>query len=78
MNLSRRALLSGLGGAAFARAAWAQPSDGRDLVFRVLRNDGQIGTHRLTFAVTQGGLTVLVATDIKVGVGPITVYQLAK
>ena len=75
MNLSRRALLSGLGGAAFARAAWAQPADGRDLVFRVLRNDGQIGTHRLTFAVTQGGLTVLVATDIKVGVGPITVYR---
>lgn len=75
MNLHRRALLSGLCGAAFARPALAQPDTGRDLVFRVLRNDGQIGTHRLTFAATDGALTVLVATDIKVGVGPITVYR---
>lgn len=75
MNLHRRALLSGLCGAAVARPAWAQPDAGQDLVFRVLRNDGQIGTHRLTFAPTEDGLKVLVATDIKVGIGPITVYR---
>lgn len=43
--------------------------------FRVLRNDSQIGTHVLTFTTTAGALTVTVATDIRVGLGPMTFYR---
>lgn len=45
------------------------------LSFRVLRNDSQIGTHVLTFAVSAGTRTIRVATDIRVGLGPITFYR---
>ncbi len=67
MRIGRRGLLLGL-------CAWA-PADGLTLSFRVLRNDGPIGTHILTFAATPGSLTVRVATDIRVGLGPITFYR---
>ncbi len=68
MRIARRSLLFGL-------CAWAPPADGHRLSFRVLRNDSQIGTHVLTFAVTAGALTVRVATDIRVGLGPVTFYR---
>ncbi len=83
MTLHRRALLSGLAGLALARPALSQPQSqsqspsgaGRDLAFRVLRNDSQIGTHTVSFTVAEGRLTARISTDVKVGVGPITVYR---
>lgn len=45
------------------------------LAFRVLRNDGQIGTHVLTFSTAGGMRVVRVATDIRVGLGPVTLYR---
>lgn len=45
------------------------------LSFRVLRNDSQIGTHVLTFAAAAGTRTIRVATDIRVGLGPVTFYR---
>lgn len=76
MTLSRRMALLALGGMAVARPSFAQSTPhAPSLVFRILRNDGQIGTHTLTFATTDQSLTVGIATDIKVGLGPITLYR---
>ncbi len=73
MTVPRRTILAGLIGGWAARPALA--ADPRDLAFRVLRNDGAIGTHAVTFTGGPNALTVRVATDIKVGLGPITLYR---
>lgn len=73
-STTRRATILGMasGLTAGARAATAtEPT----LSFRVMRNDSQIGTHVLTFATTDGLRTIRVATDIRVGLGPITFYR---
>jgi len=73
-STTRRATILGMasGLTAGARAATAtEPT----LSFRVLRNDSQIGTHVLTFATTDGLRTIRVATDIRVGLGPVTFYR---
>jgi hypothetical protein len=80
MSLPRRVLLTGFtaGLASHAdtvTANTAQPVAGPDLTFRVLRNDSQIGTHALRFTVETRALTVRIATQIRVGLGPITFYR---
>jgi hypothetical protein len=60
--------------------AWAAdtmtgvPSSGH-LDFQVFRKDSQIGTHVLTFERAGSALTVQIAADFKVGLGPITLFR---
>jgi hypothetical protein len=73
--IGRRALL--IGGAALpgtAAASLPVPSSGR-LAFRVVRNGSAIGQHVLSFARMDAQLTVQVAVDLAVGLGPIAFYR---
>lgn len=73
--IGRRLLLAGLVAmpAGFA-AALPVPASGR-LAFRVVRNGSSIGQHVLTFSREESRLTVRVAVDLAVGLGPITFYR---
>jgi hypothetical protein len=80
--LGRRSLLaSGLALAAGRTipAAAAPPIPGAPpsghLMFQVFRNDSQIGTHHLTFQTAGSALTVHIAADFKVGLGPLTFFR---
>jgi hypothetical protein len=50
------------------------PASGR-LAFNVFRNDSQIGTHHVTFHTAGDALTVQIAADFKVGLGPLTLFN---
>ena len=50
------------------------PASGH-LAFNVFRNDSQIGTHHLTFHTAGDALTVQIAADFKVGLGPLTLFR---
>ncbi len=86
----RRGLLSGavgLGGlAGLALAAGrtaparAEPTipgvpPSRHLFFNVFRKGSQIGTHHLVFTGGGGTLTVQIAADFRVGLGPLTLFR---
>jgi hypothetical protein len=80
--LGRRGLMGGALALAAGRAAPAGaaapiagvPPAGR-LAFQVFRNDSQIGTHRLAFHTAGNALTVTIAADFKVGLGPIAFFR---
>jgi hypothetical protein len=71
--LGRRAVLLG----ALASPVLAAPPVSGALDFRILRNDGQIGTHRLRFARDADTLTVRIDSAVRVGLGPITFHRYA-
>jgi hypothetical protein len=48
---------------------------GKTLGFAVVRNKSKIGTHVLTFAGEGGDLTVKVAVELSVGIGPIALFR---
>jgi hypothetical protein len=65
------------GGMRQARAAADMPgvpATGR-LAFQVFREDSQIGTETVTFHPSGDALTVHVAADFKVGLGPIALFR---
>jgi len=76
--IGRRALLCAAGAAALvsrgAHAALPVPQD-EQLAFRVLRGDWAIGTHALRFVRRPDGLDVHIEVDLRVGLGPITLYR---
>lgn len=73
--IARRALLATpLLGWSPAQAAMGVPPEGR-LAFRVLRRGSEIGTHALTFSQQGEKLTVRIAVDMAVGLGPVTLYR---
>ena len=77
MILPRRTLLAALAASLGARPGWAQwpvPAAG-GVSFRVMRKGSRIGTHALAFEPSGGSLTVRVAIDIAVTMGPITLYR---
>jgi hypothetical protein len=69
-------LMGGLAVAPFGsvQAALPVPADDR-LVFNIVRKGDKIGEHALTFTRTAIGLTVAVAVDIVVGIGPIAFFR---
>lgn len=77
--MDRRLFLSGLAAAAAAplfpaSAALPVPA-GRQLLFDVKRNGKKVGAHRLHFEPTVDGLKVLVDVVMKIGIGPITLFN---
>ncbi len=73
--IARRVLLAApLLAAAPAFAAPAMPPGGR-IAFKVMRQDSEIGTHVLDFSRQGDRLTVRIAVDMAVGIGPITLYR---
>lgn len=71
--IGRRAMLSGAGAVATGLPAWAAPT--QSLVFRVMRKGDDIGRHSVTFSGDAAQLQVDIAVDIRVGLGPITLYR---
>lgn len=64
-------------GAALAAASpvrAAMPEDGK-LTFRALRHGSDIGTHSVSFLPEGADLTVRIAVDLAVGIGPIKLYH---
>ena len=57
-----------------SHAALPVPPDGR-LAFEVFRKDNRIGVHELTFIRSGERLSVRVAVDLSVGLGPIAFYR---
>jgi hypothetical protein len=80
--LGRRGLLGGAVALAAGRPSPAGaagtiagvPPSGH-LAFAVFRNDSQIGTQHVTFHTAGAALTVTIAADFKVGLGPITFFR---
>lgn len=66
--LTRRALLSA------ALPVSGEPHSG-ELRFRLIRGGAAIGTHVLQFQPRPGGLSIDIAVDIAVGIGPIVLYR---
>lgn len=58
-----------------AHAQRWQPSDGDVLVFDVLRDGGAFGTHQVSFQKTGDALTVKTSVDLRVAVGPFTLFE---
>lgn len=58
-----------------AHAQRWQPSDGDVLVFDVLRDGGAFGTHKVSFQKTGDALTVKTSVDLRVAVGPFTLFE---
>ncbi len=74
--IGRRALLAGAAALLVSPSAGALPvPTGNRLDFRILRKGSQIGTHTLRFANTGDDLTVEVAADIVIGLGPIAFFR---
>lgn len=77
--MDRRLFLGGLAAAAAAPlfpavAALPVPAS-KQLLFDVLRNGKRVGTHRLRFEPTADGLKVLIDVAMKIGIGPITLFN---
>lgn len=84
MIIGRRSLVIAGGAFLCIRPSWGQPTanpslmaapPGRTLGFAVVRNKSKIGTHVLTFDQNGNDLTVTVAVELKVGVGPIVLFR---
>ena len=75
--IGRRSLLAGLTALplAQARAAPPVPASNR-LAFHIIRKGSTIGEHSVDFAQAGDALTVSVAADIVVGIGPDRVVPL--
>jgi hypothetical protein len=74
--IGRRPLLLGAAGLLCAAAAPALPiPTGDRLGFRIFRKGSAIGTHDLDFVTNGDTLTVNVAIDIRVGIGPIVLFR---
>ena len=58
-----------------AHAQRWRPSDGDMLVFDVLRDGGAFGTHKVTFQKSGESLTVKTSVELKVAVGPLTLFE---
>ena len=71
--IGRRAMLAGLGAVSTGLPVWAAPT--QSLVFRVTRKGDDIGRHSVTFSGDAAQLQVDIAVDIRVGLGPITLYR---
>lgn len=73
---TRRDFLLGCAAAplAGARPLRAGCGEGR-LAFRILRDGSAIGSHTLDFVTQDDGFDVHIAVDIKVGIGPITLFR---
>lgn len=74
--IGRRDFLLGAAAVPLAAATpylGAAPQDA--LAFRILRNGSEIGSHALDFTAQNDGFDVRIAVDIKVGLGPITLYR---
>ena len=69
--IGRRAMLAGLG----AVGTGVQAAAAQNLVFRVMRKGDDIGRHSLSFAGDASDLQVTINVDIRVGLGPITLYR---
>lgn len=77
MRLSRRGLIWAGGAWLFSGThsiAAALPPDGK-LAFDVMRKGSRIGTHALTFEGDPENLSVQVAVELSVGIGPITLFR---
>jgi hypothetical protein len=74
--IGRRSLLAGMVALPFAqaRAALPIPSNNR-LAFHIIRKGSTIGEHSVDFAQAGDALTVSVAADIVVGIGPIALFR---
>lgn len=72
---TRRAFVAGAAGALMGLAPAAARADTATLAFRLERAGATIGTARLGFAGGAGSLTVDVAVDIAVRIGPIVAYR---
>ena len=74
--IGRRSLLAGLTALplAQARAALPIPASNR-LAFHIIRKGSTIGEHSVDFAQAGDALTVSVAADIVVGIGPIAFFR---
>ena len=66
--IGRREILAG----GMSRAAFAPPAT---LAFDVLRDGTRIGRHALSFQGSGGMLSVAIAVDIVVTLGPVTLYR---
>jgi hypothetical protein len=74
--IGRRLLLGGLAAASCRSAgATSQVPAPDTLAFHILRKAETIGEHTLTFTRTANDLTVEVAVDIVVGIGPIAFFR---
>lgn len=79
--IRRRVVLGGLaalpvGATRFASAAAALPiPQGNQLAFHIIRKGSSIGEHTVTFTRSGNKLTVAVAADIVVGIGPIAFFR---
>lgn len=69
--IGRRAMLVGLG----AIGTGVQAAPAQNLTFRVMRKGDDIGRHSLSFAGDASDLRVAINVDIRVGLGPITLYR---
>jgi hypothetical protein len=77
-TINRRGLILGCGATLLARRTLAQPLPvpaGRSLAFDVIRKGSVIGVHRLTFDGDDRNVTVKVAVDLHVGLGPIVLFR---
>ena len=74
--IGRRMALGGLAALPFgvARASLPIPAGDR-LAFQILRKGDKIGEHIETFDRSGDALTVTVAVDILVGLGPIALFR---
>lgn len=52
-----------------------QPSNGDALIFDVLRDGGEFGTHKVTFEKSGESLTVKTDVQLKVAFGPLTLFD---
>ncbi len=82
-SIHRRRLLAGAGCTLLASPAFALggaalpvPRSGA-LSFRALRNGSELGTHSLQFTTAGDGVTVAIAVDYVVKLGPIPVFRYA-
>ncbi len=74
--IGRRSLLAGAAGLLAFPSANALPVPATNrLEFRILRKGSQIGTHFLRFSRDGEDLTVEVAADIVIGLGPIAFFR---
>ncbi len=73
----RRNFITGASAVAlgWTSSAWAAVPAERSLAFNVFRKGSRIGTHSLEFSQAGEALTVRVAVDFAVGLGPITLYR---
>lgn len=69
------ALAAGWTGTSWTGTSWAAVPDAHDLTFNVFRKGSQIGTHAVTFEPAGENLTVRIAVNLAVGIGPIKLYR---